>query len=228
MPDCQNKGMPGQAERRPAGRQRVERQRAGSRHGLLLALMVSLLMPHLALAHKVLASAYVIDSDARSATIEGEIGLSDGTMAAAGIPVQVFAANGELLGETNTLDGGLFTYRTTQGGDLRFTANLSAGHITHFILPADELPDQLKGVHGSNPQAQAATSLSPSTDDTIDPTRLQHLINKAVADQIRPLRKDLARFKEEVRWHDVLGGIGYILGLFGIAAWVQSRRKERS
>lgn len=187
----------------------------------LIALILTMALSTPSLAHKVLAGVYVVDSDAHSATIEGEIGLSNGTMAPAGITVRMYNQAGEQLDETQTREGGVFQFITTQGGDLRFWANLSAGHVMDISLPADELPDQLSA---SNPSAEP---LAPPTESSAtDQAALKHLVSRAVADQIRPLRKDLAAYKEAAKWHDVLGGIGYIFGLFGIAAWVQSRRTQ--
>jgi nickel transport protein len=41
------------------------------------------------------------------------------------------------------------------------------------------------------------------------------------------LRREFQDFRQEVRWHDVLGGIGYIVGVAGIAFYFLGvRRKE--
>ena len=59
----------------------------------------------------------------------------------------------------------------------------------------------------------------------ISAAELQGLIRSAVAQQIRPLQKELSAYKEKVMLRDIAGGLGFIFGLFGIAAWASSRRK---
>jgi nickel transport protein len=50
------------------------------------------------------------------------------------------------------------------------------------------------------------------------------MIERAVARQVRPLREELMAAQDQARLHDILGGIGYILGLTGIALWWRARR----
>ena len=52
-------------------------------------------------------------------------------------------------------------------------------------------------------------------------------MEKKVTRELRQIKRDLAVLQqsgEEVTFKDVAGGIGYILGLFGIAALVASRK----
>jgi nickel transport protein len=51
-------------------------------------------------------------------------------------------------------------------------------------------------------------------------------VEQAVARQIRPLREALQAHEERVRMRDILGGIGYIVGLAGLALWWSSRRRK--
>lgn len=52
-------------------------------------------------------------------------------------------------------------------------------------------------------------------------------IEQAVARAVRPLREQLALERERARLRDVLGGIGYILGLAGLWAWWRARDRDR-
>ena len=45
---------------------------------------------------------------------------------------------------------------------------------------------------------------------------------------LRTLREDIHRLEQRIRVQDVVGGIGYILGVFGLAAWFMSRRRHGS
>lgn len=50
------------------------------------------------------------------------------------------------------------------------------------------------------------------------------LVEEAVARQVRPLREQLLAHDERVQLRDILGGIGYILGLAGLVLWWHARR----
>ena len=38
------------------------------------------------------------------------------------------------------------------------------------------------------------------------------------------LREEIAQLKDKIYWRDILGGIGYILGIFGIVALLKTRK----
>lgn len=61
----------------------------------------------------------------------------------------------------------------------------------------------------------------------IDPA-LTAALELAVARQLRPLREELAAARATASMRDVLGGIGYILGLAGIALWWRARASGAS
>lgn len=55
--------------------------------------------------------------------------------------------------------------------------------------------------------------------------QLQSIVRSAVAQQVKPLQKELRAYKEKVMLRDIVGGLGFIFGLFGVAAWMASKRK---
>ncbi len=162
-------------------------------------------------AHKVLANAY---SDGE--LIEGEIGFSNGEMAPAGTLVEVYVED-KKVGETLTEEEGLFTFKPSVIASHSFKADLGSGHVANFTLPGDELGESLP--------AEITGTQSGSTS-AVSNQELATLIQKAVAQQVIPLRKEIIALKEKKTFHDILGGIGYIMGLFGLAAWMSSRRAK--
>ncbi|HEU6436377.1 MAG TPA: hypothetical protein VE028_02925 [Nitratidesulfovibrio sp.] len=65
-----------------------------------------------------------------------------------------------------------------------------------------------------------------STGVAIDEAALRRIVAEAVAEQVGPLRHSLAAMQSGgPRMADVAGGIGYIVGLAGIALWARSRRR---
>jgi nickel transport protein len=52
-------------------------------------------------------------------------------------------------------------------------------------------------------------------------------VEQAVARQLGPLRDALRACEEQRRLRDILGGLGYIVGLAGLGLWWRSRRRRQ-
>ncbi len=52
-------------------------------------------------------------------------------------------------------------------------------------------------------------------------------IARIVRDETRPLRHEIAAYKEKNDLQTILGGLGYIVGLFGVGFYIAARRKLR-
>lgn len=186
---------------------------------LTLALTTTAMAP--AFGHNVVGGVYAIGN-----TIEGEVGFSNGDMANAGILVQVRDAAGNALGESVIEEEGMFVFEASKRIDHYFHANLSAGHVLEIVLPAEELSASLPG--GAEPDFSVKPTMNAAAIEGIDQAALQLLVEKAVAKQVKPLRKDLTAYKEKASLQDVLGGIGYIFGLVGLGIWLRQRKQDNS
>ncbi|MGQ3676213.1 cobalt ABC transporter permease [Xanthobacter sp. TB0139] len=184
----------------------------------IVALLLALSTP--AFAHKVIASVY-----AEGDVISGDIGFSNGDMAQ-DVPVEIFDPQGNRLGEVKTDEDGLFTFRPTRAVAHIFRANLGGGHVAEVRMEADELP----AISGAAPAAAPAVQAGAAASLEETPTALtmaaqEKLIATVVQKQIVPLRREIAAYQEKTNLQNVLGGIGYILGLFGLGFYLAARRK---
>lgn len=192
------------------------------RFKLIAALCLSLLSLGVA-AHNVVGGVYAIGDQ-----IEGEVGFSNGDMAAPGTVVNVTDRQGNELARLETDDEGGFTYTATQRIDHLFYANLSSGHILELTLPADELPDSLAAVGSVEVTVDKVAVPSVSTTPiATDRQGLEQMIERAVAKQVVPLRKEIAAYKEKSSLQDIMGGIGYIFGLCGLGIWWRQRQLDK-
>lgn len=165
-------------------------------------------------AHNVIGGVYASGAD-----IEGEIGYSNGVMAKSGSVVHVFDEAGTALGEAIIDEEGYFVFSATQRITHVFRANLGAGHSITLRLPYEELSEQLASpdVH---PQAITNVNLSKDAAQPLDMLAL----DKAIAKQIKPLRREIQALREKSGLRDIIGGMGYIFGLLGIVALLRERR----
>ncbi len=183
---------------------------------LLVAILLS---PLPALAHKVIAGVFP-----SGRAIEGELGFSNGEMAVEQ-EVIVTGPDGTELGRISTDADGFFLFTPTKPVAHTFFADLGAGHVAEVTMPAEEVAEIL----GIAPDSQATATPTPTLNDTPPPTALtetqKQAIAKAVRDEIRPLRREIAAYKEKNDLQSILGGIGYIFGLFGLCFYIAARRK---
>ena len=194
---------------------------------LLSALLLLIAFPaSLAFAHKLKAFGF-----AEGAAIHGSVYFS-GNVAAQGVRIQVFDPDGALLAETTSDDDGRFTITARRRVDHRIVADSGDGHRAEYIVPAHELPPALPGpaTSATSGAAQATEPADPPAGVSAGvgpPAELEGMIERTVARQVGPLREQLDAFEHRVRWHDVLGGLGYILGITGIGCWLIARRNRQ-
>ncbi|MCP9483404.1 cobalt ABC transporter permease [Shimia sp. CNT1-13L.2] len=188
---------------------------------LALALLCT---PLPALAHKVIAGVFPAGD-----AIEGEFGFSNGDMAVAQ-EVIVFGPDGAEIGRTITDGDGFFLFTPQQPVAHTFRADMGAGHVAEVTMPAKDVA-KIMGVAAELVEAVANdTATGNSATITVaslsDKERLA--IAEAVRDEIRPLRREIAAYREKNDLQSILGGIGYIVGLFGLGFYIAARRKMDS
>ena len=98
------------------------------------------------------------------------------------------------------------------------------------MVRAEELPPDLPQPPEKSTVSRRRVVVPPGDVGEVEPKPTQSasvdLIAETVARQIRPLRRDIERYQHRTRVHDVLGGIGYIFGVMGLAAYFLARRER--
>ncbi|MCG7626812.1 cobalt ABC transporter permease [Epibacterium sp. MM17-32] len=197
-------------------------------HRLLLVFILAL-TPVPVLAHKVIFSVFKSGD-----VIEGELGFSNGDMAV-GQVIEVFDTTGAKLGDAVTDEDGFFVYAPTEPVTHVFKADMGAGHVGEVQMAASDVaallgvaPQDSGASSGAAaptvanaPQAEepAAVTIAALTEDE------RAAIAKAVRDEMRPLRREIAAYREKNDFQTILGGIGYIFGLFGLGFYLAARRR---
>ncbi|TEW56539.1 cobalt ABC transporter permease [Psychromonas sp. RZ22] len=176
-----------------------------------------------AFAHNVVGGVY-----ANGFEIEGEAGFSNGSMARAGTIVKVSDQSGTPLGEVKTDADGLFTFTAKKRITHVFKVNMGAGHLLTMQLPAEELPDDFGHVEATTNEetANEVVSISKSNlnEVALSSQITPLMLEKAIAKEIIPLRKEIQALKEKSGLRDILGGIGYIFGLLGLVVFLRERK----
>jgi nickel transport protein len=188
-----------------------------------------------ALAHKL-----NVFAAADGARIQGSAYFAGGGKAA-GVLVRITDAAGTVLAELRTAADGSFGYHADAPVEHRIIAETVDGHRAQWRVGADELAPGFpasaaapRPVENARPQGGGE---SPAITSAADGARsagpalsadLEAAIERAVARQIGPLRRELAEARDARQLQDILGGIGYIVGLAGLALWWQARRPRKN
>jgi len=193
-----------------------------------LALIVALAAP--AAAHKL-----IVFASAEGATIHGKAYFLGGAPAQ-GLAVTAFDPQGAELARTTTDDQGEFTLTANFRCDYRLVVETLDGHGAEFPLQAEQLPADLppRGEAAGPPHPQAEPSQHVPPVASLESNSSQHAAAERSA-ELRALRADVAALQEQLtqyenrtRLRDVLGGIGYILGLAGIAFYFLGVRRKQA
>jgi len=186
--------------------------------GALLVLLTAI--P--ALAHKVRIFAWE-----DSGTIVTESQFSGGRPAKNAVISVIDTATGQQIVSGTTDGEGVFRFPSPPagGGALEIVIDGGEGHKNSWLFKTEEET-------GNSNTAQATHQKIPapqkSSTVTVTKEELQQIVEGVLDKKLAPIKRTLAENADRgPRLQDILGGIGYIFGLAGIAAYFQSRKKNK-
>jgi nickel transport protein len=177
-----------------------------------------------ALAHKVSVFAYV-----ENGQLKGE-GYFAGGDKAQNCPVEVQDAQGQTVGQAQTNAQGEFSLPLPASAPpLKIILRAGQGHQGDYTLTAADLGAAADSPAPSPASAQAAPAAEAAPAAAapgLSAAELEQIVAQALDKRLAPLTAQVAKLAAEraVSLQDVVGGLGYILGLLGIAAYVKSRQ----
>ena len=142
-----------------------------------------------------------------------------------------------LTGLTNP--EGEFKFTIPGRTDLKIVLMAGQGHHGEWTIKASEMkkstadkasdavhePAASNGQESAGPQMAAANGIKSDTSE-IRSKELEAVIESVLDRKLRPIVKMLSdRYNKGPSVRDIAGGIGYILGLVGVAMYFQSRKK---
>jgi len=198
---------------------------------LLLVLSIWLCSPALAMAHKVTVFAWV-EGD----SIHTQSKFSGGKFVNGG-RIEVQDSQGNILQQGSTDAQGLYSFPAPrEKQDVKIIVIAGSGHTNHWSVRAEELGaapsrGEAAAESPSDPEPAAASphpvrqTPAPCPDGEMDAEILERMIQLALEKNLAPIRAQLAENAWGLR--DILSGIGYILGLMGLASYLHYRQAGR-
>lgn len=196
-----------------------------------LALAATLGLSAVSEAHKVNIFAYVEGDQ-----IVTDSGYSRTKRVNDGVVEVYDAASGELLLSGNTDDAGQFSFVIPQAArerqvDLRLLLKAGTGHQAEWTVKYDEFADApmpVSDVVVENPvqtapaaAAAAPEASAPAPAGALTAAQVESIVRRELA----PLNRMVAELHDSgPTLVEIFGGIGWIFGLFGVAAYMKSRK----
>jgi len=203
--------------------------------GLIFTMLWLLLLPVSISAHNVTVFAWV-DGD----TIHTQSKFSRGKRVK-NAPIFVYDVKDILLLEGKTDENGMFSFKIPQKTALKIVLKASMGHLAVWKLPAEELGEAESKIavqptgkktplvtHSDSAGIQKNVDAFESTGMSLGRREIEEIINASLDKKLRPITEMLADvMNHEPGFTEIMGGIGYILGLVGIALYFANRKRNR-
>jgi len=199
-------------------------------------------------AHKVNVFAYV---EGDRIVVEGYFSKS---VKAQDCTVEVFDETGKKIHEGKTDKKGVHLFKLADlpafAGGLKVVLDVGEGHKAEYVLSASDIPKSSnkdappkeqspkeqpsKQKSGEESRPAPVATATQSVDQTVLTAALEAALDKKLDPLIRMLGKQERLILEQTqggpRMSDIIGGVGWIMGLVGLAAflWNRSRSTKRS
>ncbi|HLC16013.1 MAG TPA: hypothetical protein VJL89_07280 [Thermodesulfovibrionia bacterium] len=195
--------------------------------------LVSLFLTQTAEAHSINVTAFVEGSRIETSTY-----YSSGHKVS-GAKIEVFdAASDKIILTGATDENGDFAFDAPQGRfDMKIVVNDMTGHRAEAMVHADELeggstttlPVRKEVSVSSDTEKRTPQPGSDFTTGCTSKGELEAIVEAKLDEKLAPIHRILKETAQQQTKgqsiHDVVAGIGYILGLFGVSAYFLARKK---
>jgi nickel transport protein len=194
-----------------------------------------------AYAHKVNIFAY-----AENGMVHSESYFVDGTKAK-NSAIEVFdEKSGTKVLEGKTDEEGKFSFKIPKATSLKLVLHASMGHQADFTLGEDEVREAMgmkqlpkspsikvpsKSEGSASTKTQKKETANVSELKGISESEIEAIVESAVDRKLQPVMRMLVKLQEssgKPGITEIIGGIGYIIGIFGIIMYLKSRRKNNA
>lgn len=192
-------------------------------------------------AHKVNIFAY-----AQEGEIFAEGYFVDGSKSRNSLIEVLDAKTGEKLFEGKTDENGQMSFPVPRVTSLKLVLRAGEGHQGEYVLKEDEIRSAMPAVkkqtekkaeqkrsevyRQSQRQGDGQKEIEKKVAPSVSPEDLEAVVEKVVDSKLQPVLKILLELQEKggkPGLTEILGGIGYIIGILGVIAYFKGRGTNR-
>jgi nickel transport protein len=142
------------------------------------------------------------------------------------LKVAIFTEDGTAAGETYTDVNGEFSFLPTLKTGYRLEISAPDGHKAEYFIARPALSGTLPKPDQSLPGQQPA--VPADQDQSAANGRLsEQKLAAEISRQLFPLQQQLDELRHQTGFRDLIGGIGYIVGIAGLIAFYLARKKTK-
>ena len=174
------------------------------------------------------------------ASVDGEsisgYGYYTSSARAKNVAVECIGPDGKVFERIKTDDQGEFTIKARYRVDTLLSLSTGDGHGAKWLITADEFPVHLAEYpHGNLLQSDQQKPSVVAENISAEPLAGQQALQLAavIRQELRPLQEQVNQLRAQIdlqeekkNVQDVLGGIGYIIGLTGIFFYFAAKRRR--
>lgn len=188
---------------------------------LIFTFLIIIMMDVSVFAHKVNIFAYV-----EGEKIYTESYFNDGKKCIDS-KIEVFDNQGNKLLEGLTDKEGEFSFEVPlEDENSKIVLTASMGHRAEYSISADEIRGSVGLIKEEN--EEPVSIVFPETS-SVDLKEIQSIIEDTLDEKLKPIMREIIEIKksqeDRISPTEIIGGIGYIIGIFGIAAYFLSRKR---
>lgn len=130
--------------------------------------------------------------------------------------IAVYNDQGNKLLSGKTDDAGIFSFPIPERTDLKIVLHASMGHQAETMIRRSDFPEIVTPHRPKTPKVA-----------TIGKEEMRKIVEELLDEKLHPLFELIAQQqKKEVSATEVVGGIGYIIGIMGIIMYFRSKKKS--
>lgn len=195
-----------------------------------------------AFAHKVNVFAYAQDGK-----VHAEGYFVDGTKCKNSVIEVIDNKTGQKLLEGKTDADGRYSFDIPHASAMKLVLRAGTGHQNEYVLSEEEvrgaMPLSKKGTEKQAGQQKSAApepkpmkkeqaaGIQHATNPSVPTQDMEELVGKVVDSKLQPVMRILVKLQEQSEkpgLTEILGGIGYIIGIMGIIGYLKGRSARRN
>jgi nickel transport protein len=138
-------------------------------------------------------------------------------------PVVIFDKDGKKLLEGKTDSKGVFSFKIPKASDLRIVLNAAMGHKAEWTVTESEIREA-----GNILEEKNTAESSRPIPVGLSKEEVKKIVEDALDKKLRPIVRMMTESKNtKPSLTEIIGGIGYIFGLMGVALYFISKNKKR-
>ncbi len=139
--------------------------------------------------------------------------------------IQVFDLSGQKILEGRTNEKGMFSFLPSQKMDFRIVVGDGTGHRSECTLKAEESSMDSGDEPGPIQTEEIKEEALPQRET--DSEQIKTIVEQVLDSRLKPIMRELAMLRKDEgpSLNEIIGGVGYIFGLMGLAMYFKNRKK---